>query len=70
MNGRVSNMRFDIKEALHITINGQEYNLAHDWLKLQRNIKVGDSLCKKPKCYDVILVKESGMRFICPRKDK
>ena len=70
LNGRVSNVRVDIKEAMYITVIGEEHILYHDWPKLQRNVKVGDSVYKQSKSNDIILVKKNGMKFICPREDK
>jgi len=70
LNGRVSNIRIDIKESMYITVTGEEHILYHDWPKFQRNVKAGDSVYKQPKSYDILLVKKNGMKFLCPREDK
>lgn len=70
LKGRVSNIRVDIKEVMYINVNGEEHILYHDWPKLQRIVKVGDSVYKQPKSYDIILVKRNGMKFTCPREEK
>lgn len=66
LNGRVEAIRTDIKELMYITVSKEEHDLADSWPNLQRNIEVGDSVFKKPKEYDIILVKKkTGQKFKC-----
>lgn len=69
LNGKVENVRIDIKQALYITVSKKEYNMAHFWPKLHANVETGDFVYKKSKNYDIILVKRATRKkVICTYK--
>jgi len=66
LNGRIEAIRMDIKRAMYITVSKEEYNFSHSWPNLQKEVEVGDSVYKKPKEYQVILIKKNtGERIVC-----
>ncbi len=70
LDGRIESIRKDIKEAMYITVSSKEHNISHYWPKLQINVKVGDSVYKRPKEYEIILIKKATReRIICKYKE-
>jgi len=66
LNGRVEVIRMDIKRAMYITVSKEEYNFSHSWPNFQKQVEVGDSVYKKTKEYELILVKKNtGERIFC-----
>ncbi len=66
LNGRVEFIRTDIKQSMYVTISKKEHNLSHFWPKFQENVRIGDSVYKEPKKYEIILIKKgTHERIIC-----
>ncbi|MBW4890127.1 hypothetical protein KXQ82_10390 [Mucilaginibacter sp. HMF5004] len=71
LNGKVENIRVDIKERMYITVSNKEHDLAHYWPELQKKIRVGDSVYKDSKDYDIVLIKANdNKRVICKLREK
>lgn len=68
-SGKVERIRFDVKTNMTITVSGKEYQIAHQWPLLQKYVKVGDSVIKRAKESNVILIKaDTKERIICSYK--
>lgn len=48
----------------------KKHNLSHFWPKFQKNVQVGDSVIKKTKEYDLILIKKSTRQKILCKYDE
>lgn len=60
LNGKVDGIRKNIQQAMFLSVEKKEYNIAHFWPQLQNNIEVGDRVYKKPKDYHILLFKKGG----------
>ena len=66
LNGRVDKINVNIQEAMTVIVSKEEHNIAHFWPVFQKNVEVGDSVYKKQKGYDIILIKKgTKQRIIC-----
>lgn len=67
LNGRVENIRTDIKEALYVTISNKEHVFGkYYWPEFHQHVEIGDSVYKEAKEYDIILIKpKTKERIIC-----
>ena len=69
LNGRIESIRIDIKTDMSIKVSNKEYPIDHQWPKLQKYAEVGDSVFKKPKEGNIILIKaKTKERIICTYK--
>jgi hypothetical protein len=66
LNGKVTLIRTDIKQAMYVTVGDKEYNFAHFWPTFQKHAETGDIVYKKPKEYSIILIKsKTKAKIVC-----
>jgi len=69
LNGRIKSIQFDIKKDMSVKISDKVYPIGHYWPELQKHVEIGDSVYKKPKEYNILLIKaKSNERIICAYK--
>ena len=68
LNGRVENLRTDIKEALYVTISNKKHIFGkYYWPEFHQHVEIGDSVYKKAEEYNIILIKsKTKERIVCP----